>query len=607
MTRADKKARFARKRSRDHRTLPEPAALAIIPEDLLPLKTRRKLLAKAKSLHISVDDLILSEHHLDEDTYYRLVAQWLGLTFSPDPLKVMAPSRAREAWQSRIIRLDPAHHIKHWLTAPKGQALEQLLTAKPAGNTGFSDLVITTPSALFRSIADSKTKDYTQHFSTYLHDKSPHFSCHMLCHNGWSRMLPLLALPVGALGLHAAGLAFSHIITCLMLPLLLLRLVLLATEPHRETDAPTLSDKDLPFYSLLVPLYREADVIPQLIASLSALDYPPAKREVLLLIEADDHTTRRALASILLPYGFHVVVLPAGLPRTKPRALNVGLAFASGSLIVVYDAEDRPHKQQLREAASLFAAYGPETACLQSALVIDNGPESPLAHLFALEYACLFDVLIPRQTERGWPVPLGGSSNHFRRACLSQALGWDAWNVTEDADLGLRLYRLGYHIAHLPSLTLEDAPTTLKDWFMQRRRWIKGWIMTSVVHLRHPRVLFEENGLVFTSLLVSQCLGIVGSVLFWPLTLFVLPEALFSPALTLAERMVLLLPLACALPAILIPLIKGARLRKHPLPVWIFPAIPFYFMLMTVAGWVSLFDYLVKPHHWHKTPHKPHG
>ena len=362
MTRANKTTRFARKSRPDPRHLPEPAALAIIPADLLPHKTRRRLLSKAKALRVSVDELILSEHHLDEDSYYRLVAQWLGLTFSAEPLKVIAPMRTREAWHSRMIRLDPAHHQKHWLTAPKGQALEQLLTTKPAGNSGFSDLVITTPSALFRSIAESKTADYTQHFSTYLHDKSPHLSCYTLCHNRWSRMLPVLALPVAALGLYAAGLAFSHFITCLLLPLLLLRLVLLATEPHRETEAPALADKDLPHYSLLVPLFREADIIPQIIDSLSALDYPPAKREVLLLVEADDHTTRRALASILLPYGFHVIVLPAGLPRTKPRALNVGLAFASGSLIVVYDAEDRPHKQQLREAARLFAAYGPETA-----------------------------------------------------------------------------------------------------------------------------------------------------------------------------------------------------------------------------------------------------
>ena len=597
---------------RTDRDLPEPAALALIPKTLLPENHRSTLLEKAQGSQTSIDELILSERVLSEEVYYGLVAQRLGLNFVTTPLKVIEPFRATDAWQSRMIQLDPAHNKKKWLGAPKGRDLERLLTQKLTSNQGFSDLVITTPSALFRSIANSKTDYYTKHFSTYLHQQQPHLSCHNLCHDRLRRLMPLFVLPASWLFMQGLDLALSQLVAVFLLPVLVMRLILFATDPAPDSgsDAPSdcpLPDADLPTYSLLVPLYREGLLVRQLIDSFMKLDYPPALREVLFLIEQDDHETRTALAETDLPYGFHVLILPSGLPRTKPRALNVGLAFATGKLIVVYDAEDRPHPQQLREAAKLFADHDAQIACVQASLVIDNLDESPLAHLFALEYACLFDVILPRQAQKQWPIPLGGSSNHFRRECLSLAMGWDAWNVTEDADLGLRLARLGYHIAHLPSPTYEDAPATFKDWFMQRRRWIKGWIMTAAVHLRHPRTLLAESGFKFLAVFVGQCLGLIGAILFWPFTLIGIPSILLSRSPTGPEWIAILLPLLCALPAILWPLIKGAKIRSHPLPVWVFAALPFYFLMMSVAGWVSVWDYFTQPHHWNKTPHKPHG
>ena len=607
MTRPDTRQRFASQNSRKDKSPTEPAALALIPKTVLAPDQRRRLLQKAQLTGTSIDEIILCDHLMSEEIYYGLIAQKLGLDFSTMPLKVIAPFRITDAWRSRMVRLNPAHNRKQWLLAPKGRDLERLLTQKLTSNEGFSNLVITTPTALFRSLADSKTEFYTHYFATYLHDKKPDLSCHSLCHDRFARIAPFIVLPLCALLLQLLEFSLSQAATFLLLPVLGIRIALIATRPAAAIPPPALSDKDLPFYSILVPLYREGMLVTQLVDSFTALDYPAPKREVLFLIEEDDLETRNALAQKPLPYGFHVLILPNGLPRTKPRALNVGLASATGSLIVVYDAEDRPHPQQLREAARLFAHYGPQTACLQASLVIDNLHESPLAHLFALEYAGLFDVILPRQATKQWPVPLGGSSNHFRRDCLSAALGWDAWNVTEDADLGLRLARLGYQIAHLPSLTFEDAPTTFKDWFMQRRRWIKGWIMTAVVHLRHPVQLFKESGGPFFAVFVSQCLGLIGAILFWPFTLIGIPALLYARTLSAAELVVMLMPFLCALPSILWPLVKGAQIRGHRLPLWIYLALPFYFLLMTVAGWVSLFDYIFKPHHWNKTPHKPHS
>ena len=337
------------------------------------------------------------------------------------------------------------------------------------------------------------------------------------------------------------------------------------------------------------------------------MDYPPARREILFLIEADDAETREALSKSGLPYACHVITVARGQPRTKPRALNVGLLFCTGRLVVVYDAEDRPEPQQWRKAALAFATSPPQTVCLQAPLVIDNLDQGLLPHLFALEYASLFDVVLPRLSERQWPVALGGSSNHFRKEALSKAMGWDPWNVTEDADLGLRLSGMGYHIGHLDSATFEDAPENWRDWFMQRRRWIKGWIMTAAVHLKKPKNLIAKAGWHNFLLLIYHSLGLVSAILFWPLTLIDLPYLFFSRSPDWHESLVFLFPLLCSLPVLLWPLVKASRIRNHPVSWKILVSLPFYFLCMTLAGWAALFDYIKSPHHWNKTPHKPHG
>ena len=217
-------------------------------------------------------------------------------------------------------------------------------------------------------------------------------------------------------------------------------------------------------------------MVPGLLRALDRLDYPRSKREVLLLVEADDAATRAALAG-RLPPGFRVVEVPPGRPRTKPRALNVGLLLTRATLITVYDAEDRPDTDQLRRAAARFALAPASLACLQARLAIDRGG-GLLARLFAIEYAVLFEFLNLGLARMRLPMALGGTSNHFRADALRTVGCWDAWNVTEDADLGLRLARFGYACEMLDSVTWEEAPARLPGWFKQRRRWTKGWLQT---------------------------------------------------------------------------------------------------------------------------------
>ncbi len=217
-------------------------------------------------------------------------------------------------------------------------------------------------------------------------------------------------------------------------------------------------DRELPAYTVLVPLYREASVAADLVRHMQRIDYPASKLQVLLIVEADDCETRAALARHATAPLFEIVVVPPGGPRTKPKALTYALAFARGDLVVVFDAEDRPEPDQLRKAAAAFRER-PELGCVQARLTPDN-EGSWFARMFALEYAANFDVLLPALADWGAPMPLGGTSNHFPRALLEKVAAWDPYNVTEDADLGIRLARFGYCSTTIFSRTYEEAPVT---------------------------------------------------------------------------------------------------------------------------------------------------
>ena len=227
----------------------------------------------------------------------------------------------------------------------------------------------------------------------------------------------------------------------------------------------------LPLYSVLVPLYREASVIPHLVAALTAIDYPAARLEILLVIESIDADTQTALRAAALPRHMRVFVVPDGDPRTKPRAIQYALQFAHGDYVVVYDAEDVPEPDQLRRALAALMAEPGRLGCLQARLNIYNSRASWLTRQFTIEYTALFDCILPTLERFELPVPLGGTSNHFRRDVLDAVGGWDPYNVTEDADLGIRLARAGWHVGILGSTTWEEAPPTFRIWLGQRKRW----------------------------------------------------------------------------------------------------------------------------------------
>jgi cellulose synthase/poly-beta-1,6-N-acetylglucosamine synthase-like glycosyltransferase len=244
----------------------------------------------------------------------------------------------------------------------------------------------------------------------------------------------------------------------------------------RPRPLPPADPARQPVYSVLVALYREKEMVPQLLAALGRLQWPRARLEIKLVCEADDDETLAALRGYRLPPTMEIVLVPSALPRTKPKALAYALPLCSGEFVTLYDAEDRPDPLQLVEAWQRFCEEPPEVACLQAPLAVANGGASALSTMFSFEYAALFRGLLPWLARRRLALPLGGTSNHFRRAALDEVGGWDAYNVTEDAELGVRLARYGYRTGVITRPTWEDAPETLAVWLPQRIRWFKGWM-----------------------------------------------------------------------------------------------------------------------------------
>ncbi len=285
----------------------------------------------------------------------------------------------------------------------------------------------------------------------------------------------------------------------LFVPVIALRLVaahwLMRGEPRaKDCVASRVPDAELPVYTVLVPLYREAHMLKSLIHALTHLDWPAAKLDIKLILAAVDVDTIAAARSLRLPGNVEIIVVPELHPRTKPKALNYALPLARGEYLVIYDAEDRPERDQLRLAFTSFRNGLPNLATVQAKLNLYNASDAWLTRQFTIEYCALFDGLLPALDRLRQPIPLGGTSNHFRVSALKWLLAWDPFNVTEDADLGMRLARNGYRCAMLNSTTYEEAPPRLMCWLRQRTRWLKGYIQTWLVHMRFPLTLWRELG-----------------------------------------------------------------------------------------------------------------
>ncbi|MBK8770344.1 MAG: glycosyltransferase [Rhizobiales bacterium] len=429
-------------------------------------------------------------------------------------------------------------------------------------------------------------------------------------------VITLLGMAVVAVGLLTdwgyVGLMFSAFAGLFFAMTVAIRVfVLLPGPPVAAARISPLPAGDLPTYTVLVPLFRETEVLGQLVTALKALSYPVGKLDIKLILEEEDTLMVRAVTALGLPDHFDIIVVPAGKPQTKPRALNYALNFARGELLTIYDSEDIPEPNQLRQAAAIFASRGDGLACLQAVLTYYNPNENWLTRQFTAEYAALFNVILPALASAGLPLPLGGTSNHFRTAALVAVGAWDPFNVTEDADLGYRFARMGFETDAFSSKTYEEANTHLWNWMKQRRRWLKGFLHTWLVLMRHPAQLLADVGV--TRFWVIQCMsfGVFAAALLHP---FLLVHALwfflsgqFQHQLSMPlhggliglNGAILILGYAAAIACAR----QGLRRLGHVRWTATLATMPFYWMLMTPAAWMALWDFAVRPHHWHKTRH----
>jgi cellulose synthase/poly-beta-1,6-N-acetylglucosamine synthase-like glycosyltransferase len=368
-------------------------------------------------------------------------------------------------------------------------------------------------------------------------------------------------------------------------------------------------DADLPVYSVLIPLRDEAAMVPQLAKAMLALNYPADKLDVIFVVEASSGTTVQAVQAQLGYPQFSLVVVPDALPRTKPKALDFALPLCRGEFVVIFDAEDTPHPDQLWCVAQRFRD-APQLQCVQARLLIDNGSENWLTALFAGEYAGLFTVLLPALARWGLPMPLGGTSNHFRISTLRRMGGWDAFNVTEDADLGMRLARLHHAVETIDVPTAEEAPTQLGSWMAQRSRWMKGWMQTFIVHNRSPRLLLRHAGLgrmlAFEIMILSMILapilhvGFIATLLArW--VLGVAPWAHGWDLWSLLYLAIFLLGYGSAVATTWAGLQRSGR--RELLLVQLL--LPFYWLLTAAATLRALHELTNRPFYWSKTRHRP--
>ena len=374
-------------------------------------------------------------------------------------------------------------------------------------------------------------------------------------------------------------------------------------------EARALRDEELPVFTVLVPMFRESKMLPGLADALRALDYPLGKLDIKIVLEANDAETLEVARTLGLEGVFEIIRVPPSQPQTKPKACNFALQFARGEYLVVFDAEDRPEPDQLRKVVATFRRSPANTACLQCRLSYYNVGENWLTRMFTLDYSLWFDHVLPGLERLNVPIPLGGTSNHFKIDVLRELHGWDPFNVTEDADIGIRLTQKGYRVGVVDSTTFEEATCQAANWTRQRSRWMKGYMQTFLVHMRRPLHLVRTTGLIgffgFVFFIGGTVLSALFNPVFWLMYLGWL-VAYFEGFDTVFPELLLFLSLFNLLAGngAFIYLTMLAPIRRGWLDLIPYSLTAFgYWVMVSVAAYKGLWQLLRNPFYWEKTHH----
>lgn len=381
-----------------------------------------------------------------------------------------------------------------------------------------------------------------------------------------------------------------------------------------DEEMEKVPENSWPVYTIFCPLYKEWSVVPQFISAINNLDYPKNKLQVLLLLEEDDKETIKRVGEYSLPSFMKTLIVPDSRPKTKPKALNFGLTKARGEYVVIYDAEDIPDPKQLKKSVLAFQKAGERTVCIQAKLNFYNPYQNMLTRVFTAEYSLWFDLVLTGLQSLKAPIPLGGTSNHFKTSDIRKLEGWDAFNVTEDCDLGTRLAKKGYLTAIVDSTTLEEANSSITNWFGQRSRWIKGYIQTYFVHMRTPADFLthkKSHFLMFQLVVGAKIFSLfanpfmwMGTILYFGLRPVLGPfiESFFPAPVLYMGVFSLVFGNFLYLYYYMIGCAKRGQEELIPYAL----LVPFYWLFMSLASWKALYEFITNPHYWAKTRHGLH-
>jgi len=581
---------------------------AVLGDDCSTDDAAGKHLNEAERLGVEPLDYAAHRFGLGTTLVWQRAADWAGVQFAvttPSRLPLPEVARLEHLGDVRSFRQEVLGEEKLFI-AP---AFQQVLKLRDAEPEIKRRLRMTPPDAIEAGLtraASAQLLDRARQRTTQLWPRaSAAIDLTRPVRIGFVVVLVGLIVVVMTAGLLARPLLVPVTALLLLAPGIM-RLV--AVLPGKPAPAlRLLGDAELPLYSVLIPLRDEAAMVPMLRRAMGAIDYPAEKLDIKFVVEQRSPETVAAVREVLDDPRFRLVEVPEGRPHTKPKAIDYALPLARGKYLVVYDAEDVPDPQQLRLAASRFEVDA-GVACLQAELVPENASENALTALFAGEYAGLFGRMLPALARWGLPVPLGGTSNHFRTSVLRSLGGWDAFNVTEDADLGVRLARRKLRAEMIASRTLEEAPLSVSAWMAQRTRWMKGWMQTFIVHNRAPLAFLREvgwrgflgfqvlvGGMILTSLLHTVFIA----SLLWRLWLDGVIGLVPKDVWDWISVAILASGYGGAFAIQFSGLIR--QRAYHLLPMQLL--LPAYWFLHSAAAVQAAWQLIVAPSHWAKTTH----
>ncbi len=604
--------------SAPHLTAPLPEDFGRFLVRLSYINASQLLRARAQSAHLcsSLHDVLIAEGAITDTAASEATATYLNLPLINLESEVPSPSLTTLFDPAVLLR----YRVTPWRTSGSKTVLAaansedySAFLAQLSGGRSQYEMVVATSD----QIVDFLT---STHRAQLLERASARVPAAESCrtwekHTSTRRLLVTLTMlavliTIIALFPRAVFAIFALWATVTLVVSAIFRLAAYVAETSSPPDdaPPLCPPHELPTISVLVPMFNETEIANALLQRLGRLSYPKAKLDVVLAVEELDHLTRDTILQSKLPPWMRVVVVPEGAPKTKPRAMNYALDFCTGDIIGIWDAEDAPAVDQLEIVANHFSSAPENVVCLQGVLDYYNAQQNWLARCFTIEYAAWFRLVLPGMAKLGFAIPLGGTTLFFKRKPLEELGGWDAHNVTEDADLGFRLARHGYRTEVISTRTGEEANCKAWPWVRQRSRWLKGYIVTYIVHMRAPFVLWRQLGpwkfLGFQAHFVTALSQFILAPILWSfwLVLFALPHPLEQ---FVSREILLVLGLSFLIIELLNALVNATAVsrpsHRHLFP-WV-PTMHFYYPLGAIAAYKALYELVVKPFYWDKTQH----